>query len=284
MVGRIAAGYGCGGRAAGRGDDRHRRHQGRRRRTRGRRLHQHRRRRAGPGRGRHPPAARRVRATSSSSAATIGVHGIAIMSVREGLSSAPRWSATARRCNGLVAAMLDVCPTCTCCATRPGAASATSLNEIARRPRVGVELIERALPVPDAVANACALLGLDPLYVANEGKLLAFVPPRRRGRRARGDAGASARRGRGGHRRVRAEHSGHGRDQDRLRRHPGRRHCRSASNCRGSASQPGVPGVEAVAAGRGDRAASRRPASGRWHQVQAAVDVEVDVRAAGRPC
>ncbi len=58
--------------------------------------------------------------------------------------------------------------------TRGGVA--TSLNEIARASKVGVRLQERALPIPEVVANACAFLGLDPLQVANEGKLLAFVP------------------------------------------------------------------------------------------------------------
>ena len=62
---------------------------------------------------------------------------------------------------------------------------ATSLNEIAAASDVGVVLDERALPVPEVVANACAFLGLDPLYVANEGKLVAFVPPRARRRGAR---------------------------------------------------------------------------------------------------
>jgi hydrogenase expression/formation protein HypE len=52
---------------------------------------------------------------------------------------------------------------------------ATALNEIAAASGVGVVLEEKAVPVPPEVANACALLGLDPLYVANEGKLLAFV-------------------------------------------------------------------------------------------------------------
>jgi hydrogenase expression/formation protein HypE len=52
----------------------------------------------------------------------------------------------------------------------------TSLNEIARTAGVGVRLVERSIPVPPDVANACAMLGLDPLYVANEGKLVAFVP------------------------------------------------------------------------------------------------------------
>jgi hydrogenase expression/formation protein HypE len=56
---------------------------------------------------------------------------------------------------------------------------ATSLNEIAAAAGVGVHLEERAIPVPAEVANACALLGLDPMYVANEGKLVAFVPAAR---------------------------------------------------------------------------------------------------------
>ncbi|HEV7713428.1 MAG TPA: AIR synthase-related protein, partial [Asanoa sp.] len=52
-----------------------------------------------------------------------------------------------------------------------------SLNEIARASGVGVSLVERDLPVPPAVRDACSLLGLDPLQVANEGKLIAIVPP-----------------------------------------------------------------------------------------------------------
>jgi hydrogenase expression/formation protein HypE len=58
--------------------------------------------------------------------------------------------------------------------TRGGVAA--TLNEIAQAAGVGVEITERALPIPDQVRDACGLLGLDPLYVANEGKLLAFVP------------------------------------------------------------------------------------------------------------
>jgi hydrogenase expression/formation protein HypE len=53
---------------------------------------------------------------------------------------------------------------------------ATSLNEIAKASGVGVSLDERRLPIPDVVADACAFLGLDPLQVANEGKLVAMVP------------------------------------------------------------------------------------------------------------
>jgi hydrogenase expression/formation protein HypE len=59
--------------------------------------------------------------------------------------------------------------------TRGGVAS--SLNEIAKASRVGIQLDEQKSPVPDAVRAACELLGLDPLYVANEGKLIAIAPP-----------------------------------------------------------------------------------------------------------
>jgi hydrogenase expression/formation protein HypE len=59
--------------------------------------------------------------------------------------------------------------------TRGGLAA--TLNEIAKTAKVGVALDERKLPVPAEVRDACGLLGLDPMYVANEGKLVAFVPP-----------------------------------------------------------------------------------------------------------
>ncbi len=58
--------------------------------------------------------------------------------------------------------------------TRGGVA--TTLNEIAAQSRCGIEIVEQLLPIPDAVNGACDLLGLDPLYLANEGKLLAIVP------------------------------------------------------------------------------------------------------------
>ena len=74
--------------------------------------------------------------------------------------------------------------------TRGGVAA--TLNEIAKAAEVGVELVERDLPIPDAVRDACGLLGLDPLYVANEGKLVAFVAAGRRRRGAGRDAGPPA--------------------------------------------------------------------------------------------
>ncbi len=106
----------------------------------------------------------------------IGVHGIAVMSAREGLEFGTTVVSDCAPLHGLVAEMLatgvDVHvlrdPT-------RGGVSAT-LNEIARGSGVGIELVEKDIPVPQEVRDACGLLGLDPLQVANEGKLVAIVP------------------------------------------------------------------------------------------------------------
>ncbi len=106
----------------------------------------------------------------------IGMHGIAILSVREGLEfGAPVESDTAAL-HGLVAELLEVTSDLHVLRdpTRGGVAS--TLNEIARASRVGIAIEERRLPVPGAVRAACELLGMDPLYVANEGKLVAIAP------------------------------------------------------------------------------------------------------------
>lgn len=107
---------------------------------------------------------------------TIGDHGMAIMSVREGLEFETALESDTAALNGLVEAMLTVDgiramrdP------TRGGVSSA--LNEIAAASEVGIELVESAIPLRDSVRGACEILGLDPLYVANEGKLLAIVAP-----------------------------------------------------------------------------------------------------------
>jgi hydrogenase expression/formation protein HypE len=108
----------------------------------------------------------------------IASHGMAIMSVREGLEfEAPIESDTAAL-NGLVERMLDASRAIHVLRdpTRGGVASA--LNEIAERSRVGIRIDESRIPIRAEVQGACEILGLDPLYVANEGRLLAFVPPR----------------------------------------------------------------------------------------------------------
>lgn len=107
---------------------------------------------------------------------TIGDHGMAIMSVREGLEFETTIESDTAALNGLVAAMLAVSPAIHVLRdpTRGGVAS--SLNEIAQRSGVGIQIDENKIPVNPAVRSACELLGMDPIFVANEGKLLAIVP------------------------------------------------------------------------------------------------------------
>jgi hydrogenase expression/formation protein HypE len=106
----------------------------------------------------------------------IGVHGVAVMSCREGLEFGTTVASDTAPLHGLVTAMLATGADLHVLRdpTRGGVAAA--LNEIAKASGVGVELVERELPIPAEVRDACNLLGLDPLQVANEGKLLAFVP------------------------------------------------------------------------------------------------------------
>jgi hydrogenase expression/formation protein HypE len=106
----------------------------------------------------------------------IGLHGIAIMSVREGLDFEVEIVSDTQPLNTLVAALVAACPDVHVLRdpTRGGLASA--LNEISAASRVGVELREETIPIPGPVRAACEMLGLDPLHVANEGKLVAIVP------------------------------------------------------------------------------------------------------------
>ena len=111
---------------------------------------------------------------------TLGDHGMAVMSVREGLEFDTDIRSDSAALNGLVSELLDALDgVCTGGVhvlrdpTRGGLAA--SLNEIAAAAKVGVELVEEALPVRSAVRSACELLGMDPLHVANEGKLVAIV-------------------------------------------------------------------------------------------------------------
>jgi hydrogenase expression/formation protein HypE len=106
----------------------------------------------------------------------IGLHGIAILSVREGLEFGAPIESDSAPLNGLVASMIAASEQVHVLRdpTRGGVAS--SLNEIAKAAHVGMVIDERSLPVPAEVRAACEMLGMDPLYVANEGKLLAIVP------------------------------------------------------------------------------------------------------------
>ncbi len=107
----------------------------------------------------------------------IGDHGIAILAEREGIEFSTDLASDCAPLNGLVAAMLAASLDIRTMRdpTRGGLSSA--LNEIAARAGVGVTIEESAIPVREEVRGACEMLGLDPLYVANEGKLVAFVAP-----------------------------------------------------------------------------------------------------------
>ena len=108
---------------------------------------------------------------------TVGDHGIAVLSRREGLAFETTLVSDSASLNGLVGALLAAAPHTHCLrdATRGGLAAA--LNELAGTSRVGIEIEETAIPVQPPVAAACEMLGFDPLTVANEGKMVAFVPP-----------------------------------------------------------------------------------------------------------
>jgi hydrogenase expression/formation protein HypE len=105
----------------------------------------------------------------------IAVHGIAIMSVREGLEFETEIASDTAALNGLVSAVLAAATDIHVLRdpTRGGITSA--LSEIAQSARVGISLDEARIPISEEVKGACEILGLDPLYVANEGKLLAIV-------------------------------------------------------------------------------------------------------------
>ncbi len=106
----------------------------------------------------------------------LGDHGIAILLARNELALAAEVWSDCQPLYGLISAMRAACPDIHCLrdATRGGAA--TVLNEFAVSSHVGIRLREAALPLSDAVRGACEILGLDPLYLANEGKLVAIVP------------------------------------------------------------------------------------------------------------
>jgi hydrogenase expression/formation protein HypE len=112
---------------------------------------------------------------------TLGDHGIAIMSLRAGLEFETQIRSDSASLYDLVSTMLGVCPQLHTLRdlTRGGLAAAA--NELAQAAGLGFEIDEQALPVQPAVQSACDMLGLDPLHVANEGKLLAIVPAEQAG-------------------------------------------------------------------------------------------------------
>ncbi|HEY1583506.1 MAG TPA: hydrogenase expression/formation protein HypE [Chthoniobacterales bacterium] len=123
----------------------------------------------------HPSRARRGDRIIISG--SIAVHGIAIMSVREGLEFETEIASDTVALNGLVHELLVACRDVHVLRdpTRGGVTSA--VTEIAQTAGVGVILQEEAIPIDEEVKGACEILGLDPLYVANEGKLIVIVSP-----------------------------------------------------------------------------------------------------------
>jgi len=107
---------------------------------------------------------------------SIGDHGVAIMSLRENLSFETGIESDTAALHGLVAAMVASVPGIHCLRDPTRGGLATTLNEIAAQSRCGMVIRERDVPVKAQVNAACEFLGLDPLYVANEGKLVAIVP------------------------------------------------------------------------------------------------------------
>ncbi|MFZ0942406.1 MAG: hydrogenase expression/formation protein HypE [Syntrophobacteraceae bacterium] len=107
---------------------------------------------------------------------TIGDHGMAVLCKREGLAFENEIQSDAAALNGLVDLMLDAFAGIHVLRDPTRGGVATTLNEIAEQSGVGIRLFEEALPVREDVLGACEVLGLDPLYVANEGKVLAVVP------------------------------------------------------------------------------------------------------------
>jgi hydrogenase expression/formation protein HypE len=107
---------------------------------------------------------------------TIGDHGVAIMSLRENLTFETTIESDTAALHGLVATMIDAVPTIRCLRDPTRGGLGTTLNEFARQSGVGMVIREAAIPVKAQVNAACEFLGLDPLYVANEGKLIAICP------------------------------------------------------------------------------------------------------------
>jgi hydrogenase expression/formation protein HypE len=107
----------------------------------------------------------------------MGDHGVAVLSTREGLSFQTAIESDSASLNGLVEAMLATSNKIHVLRDPTRGGVATALNEVAKQSGIGIRLAESNLPVRPEVNAACEMLGLDPLYVANEGKALVFVAP-----------------------------------------------------------------------------------------------------------
>lgn len=107
---------------------------------------------------------------------SIGDHGVAIMSSRDNLEFETNIESDSAALHTLVSDMVEAVPDIHCLRDPTRGGLATTLNELAQQSHVGMKLNETAIPIKPSVNAACELLGLDPLYVANEGKLICICP------------------------------------------------------------------------------------------------------------
>lgn len=106
----------------------------------------------------------------------IADHGIAIMSSRKGLEFETTIESDTVALNGLFQTIYNVCPDIHLMRDPTRGGLSSTLNEIAKSAQLGIELYEEKIPIKEEVKGACEILGFDPLYIANEGKILFFVP------------------------------------------------------------------------------------------------------------
>ena len=107
----------------------------------------------------------------------VGDHGIAVLSQREGLKFRSPVQSDCAPLNKLVAEMLEISHNIRCLRDPTRGGLATTLNDFAQQSNAGIRIVEEKIPVDKAVLAACELLGFDPLYIANEGKLVAMIDP-----------------------------------------------------------------------------------------------------------
>jgi len=107
---------------------------------------------------------------------TLGDHGIAVLSKREGLTFETDLVSDSAALNGLIEALLTAAPNVHCLRDPTRGGLAAALNELAGSSSIGIEIEESAVPIRAPVAAACEMMGFDPFTVANEGKVVVFVP------------------------------------------------------------------------------------------------------------
>lgn len=107
---------------------------------------------------------------------TIGDHGMAILCLREGIELESTLESDTAPLTELAEAALNACPSIRLMRDPTRGGLASTLNELAQASKVGVRIVEERIPLKTEVRGACEILGLDPLHIANEGKLVAVVP------------------------------------------------------------------------------------------------------------